>query len=86
MTKKILFTSLILFGFVLFGMAEVFFADASPELEQAKLNILSLIKEGNYAEAEVQTQKLLTGFSGHKDIAEAVLADRSKVYRVEEIR
>ena len=83
MTKKILFTSLILFCFVLFGMAEVCLADVSAELEQAKLNVISLVKEGNYAEAEVQTQKLLTDFSKHKDIAEAVCKIADQYYQLQ---
>jgi tetratricopeptide (TPR) repeat protein len=75
MTKKALFTSLILFCFVLSGMAGECFADVSAELEQAKLNVISLIQGGNYAGAEVQTQKLLTDFSEHKDIAVCKIAD-----------
>jgi TolA-binding protein len=81
MTKKILFTSLILFGFALFGIAEVFFADVSADLEQAKLNVISLIQGGNYAEAEVQTQKLLADFSEHKDIAKAVCQIADEFYK-----
>jgi len=45
------------------------FANASTDLEQAKSNIISLIQEGNYAEAQVQTQKILSDFSEHEDIA-----------------
>ncbi|MFZ0035490.1 MAG: tetratricopeptide repeat protein [Sedimentisphaerales bacterium] len=47
-------------------------ADAPTELEQAKSNILSTIREGNFAEAEAQTQKLLANSSGRKDAPQAV--------------
>jgi tetratricopeptide (TPR) repeat protein len=47
-------------------------ADVSAELEQAKSNIISLIQQRNYAEAQEQTQRLLTDFSKHKDIAKAI--------------
>jgi len=52
-------------------MANYAFADAS-ELEQAKSNIISLIQQGNYAEAQAQTQILLSDFSEHEDIAKTV--------------
>ncbi len=38
-------------------------ADASAKLEQEKSNIISLIQDGNYSQAQVQTQKLLADFS-----------------------
>ena len=60
MTKKILFTSLILSGFVLFGMAEIFFVDAPAELEQAK----GLYETGEYQQAEKAYKAIVTDHPG----------------------
>ncbi len=63
MFKKITLVSLVLFGFLLFWIAGECFADVSAQLEQAKLGIISLIKEGHYSQAQIQTRKLLADFS-----------------------
>jgi len=48
------------------------FAEASAELEQAKSNVISLIQERNFAEAEVQTQELITNFTRDPDLQDAL--------------
>jgi len=45
---------------------------ADTDLEQVKANIISLIQQTNYAEAQAQTQQLLTDFPEHEDIARSV--------------
>ncbi len=50
------------------------FADAlnNTDLEQEKSNIISLIQQANYAEAQVQTQELIASFPGHPDLPETL--------------
>jgi TolA-binding protein len=67
MFPKIHSVAIVLIG-SLFFMA----ADASAELEQAKSNIISLVKEGNYAQAQVQTQGLIADFSGNPALPETL--------------
>jgi tetratricopeptide (TPR) repeat protein len=38
------------------------------KLDQAKVNIISLIQQGKYEQAQVQTQELTDDFSGHPDL------------------
>jgi tetratricopeptide (TPR) repeat protein len=66
MLKKSIYIALVFIGLLFFVAIGEVFADASAELEQAKSNILSLMQQGNFTEAEVQTQKLLIDFSSHK--------------------
>ena len=56
---------------LLFSVA-VFPVNASTEIDQAKSNITSLIKEGNYAQAEIQTQALLDNIAPSPDLSEAI--------------
>ncbi|MBN2019516.1 MAG: tetratricopeptide repeat protein [Sedimentisphaerales bacterium] len=72
MFRKVELIPLVLFIFVLSGMAGECFADASVELEQAKSNILSLIREDNYARARAQTHRLLTDFPKKPALTEAL--------------
>jgi len=53
--------------------ANYVFAGASAELEQAKSNIVFLIEQANYAEAQVQTQKLIASYPEHPDLPETLL-------------
>jgi len=55
-------------------------ANSSAELKQAKSNILSLIRQNNFAEAQSQTQKLTADFAGHPDLPDTLywIAERYK--------
>ena len=72
MSDKIHFIALVfvilLFPVVAFKIS----ADESVALEQAKSNIISLIQDGNYAEANVQTQELSTDLSLNPALLEAL--------------
>lgn len=58
MLKKVLFITLVLFGFTL--MAEKCFADAAAQLEQARIYADS----GNFNEAEATYQNIITAYAG----------------------
>jgi len=63
----------IIFVVLLFSVATAkVSADASAELEQAKSNIVSLVNDGNYAQAQEQTQKLLADFPKNPALPEAL--------------
>jgi TolA-binding protein len=47
-------------------------ADTSARIEQTKLNIISSIKDGNYIEAQTQTQKLLADFPANSALPETL--------------
>ncbi|MDD5063672.1 MAG: tetratricopeptide repeat protein [Phycisphaerae bacterium] len=47
-------------------------ADTSARVEQAKSNIISFIKDGNYIEAQSQTQKLLADFPANSALPETL--------------
>ena len=72
MSDKIHFIALVfvilLFSVVAFKIS----ADESVALEQAKSNIISLIQNSNYAEANVQTQELSTDLSLNPALLEAL--------------
>jgi len=73
MLHKIHFPIIVVISFVLFAATGEIIADTSAGLEQAKSNIISLIQESKYAEAQVQTQKLITDFSTNPpDLPEAL--------------
>ena len=75
MFPKIHSVAIVLIG-SLFFMA----ADASAELEQAQSNIISLVKEGNYAQAQVQTQGLIADFSGNPALPETLYLIAEEYY------
>lgn len=63
----------ILLSFVcLFFLLVVFPVNASTEIDQAKTNVISLIKASNYAQAKVQTQELIADFSRNPDLPETI--------------
>lgn len=47
-------------------------ADTSARIEQAKSNIISAIEDGNYVEAQAQTQRLLADFPANQTMPEAL--------------
>ena len=58
--------------YLVFGAGYVF-AGASSALEQAKSDIVSLIEQGDYSQAQVQMQDLIAGYPGHPDMPETLL-------------
>lgn len=63
MSKKIHSIALVFVGLLFSVAAAKISANTSAELEQAKSNIVSLINDGSYAQAQTQTQKSLADFS-----------------------
>jgi TolA-binding protein len=72
MSNKIHSTVLVFISLQFFVTEAEVFADASAKLEQAKSSIISLIKEGNYAQAKAKTQKLVADFSADAALPEAL--------------
>ena len=69
MFRKVVLT---LFGFMLFLMAGECFANASGKLKKAKLDVISLIKKGDYIKAQVQTEELIADFDGNPDLPKVI--------------
>jgi TolA-binding protein len=65
-------TTLVLIGLLFSAAAAKVSADALARLEQEKSNICSLIEQGNYNQAQEQTQKLLADFSNNPALPEAL--------------
>jgi len=80
MYKKIV----IILSFLIVLIVIYAFANPSTDLEQAKSNIISLIQQANYAEAQVQTQQLLTDFAGDEKIAETIWQIAAKYKQMQE--
>jgi TolA-binding protein len=78
MFRKFTLVSLVLFIFLLFGITGECFANVPVELEQTKSNIISLIQEGNYAQAHVQTQQLIADLANKPGLPKALyeIADK----------
>lgn len=72
MFRKIALIPLITFGFTLSGMVDKCFADVSEELDQAKSDVVSLIRGGNYAQAKVQAEELIADFSGNPELPKII--------------
>jgi len=73
MLNRICPITLVFINLLLFFMAaDEAFADAPVELEQAKSSIISLIKEGNYAQAQTQTQKMIDDFPENPDLPKVI--------------
>jgi hypothetical protein len=66
-------TALVVIGLLFSAAVAKVSADASAKIEQEKSNIVSLIKDGNYIEAQTQTQKLLADFSKNQTLPEAFM-------------
>jgi len=72
MFARTILTTLVSVCLLSVGISQDCFAEVSAELEQAKSNIISLIRDSNYAEADVQMQELISNFSTEKNLAEAI--------------
>ncbi len=57
---------------------------AFGDIEQARTSIVSLIEQGNYAEAQAQTQQLLTDVAGDEKIAETIWQIAAKYKQMQE--
>lgn len=73
MYRKTIFISSVLFGLVFFGMAGKSFADAEADFEQAA----AYKKDGDYQQAEVLYQTIVTDYAGTKY---ALRAQRHLIY------
>jgi TolA-binding protein len=58
--------------FVFIGLMFFLSSDASADIEQAKQDIISLIKERSYAQARAQTQKLIEDYSTASALPDAL--------------
>jgi len=57
-----------------FAIGEKCFGGISSEIEQAQSNIISLIREGHYAQARTETEKMLSDYQGDSALADALNA------------
>jgi outer membrane protein assembly factor BamD (BamD/ComL family) len=72
MSNKIHSIALVFIGLLLSVAAAKVSADASADLERAKSSVISLINDGKYSQAQMQTQKLFAGFSKNPALPEAL--------------
>lgn len=72
MIKKVLFTSMTLFGFAFSQMPVKCFAEETINFEQAKQNAFSLIDKGDYSSSEVAVNQLITDNPGRADLPETL--------------
>ncbi len=72
MCKKFFIMFVILFCFVLSGLAEKCFADLPANIKEAESGVTSLIVKGDYAEAQAQTQQLVAKFSQKSELPETL--------------
>lgn len=61
MCRKTTLVRLVLFGYLVSGMAGECFCDVSAGVKQAESDIISLIKKSDYAQAKVQTKRFVAG-------------------------